>query len=236
MAKAPGIPLIELENVGRSYGSKPVFWALKDVSVTINEGEFVAIMGPSGSGKSTMMSIIGCLDKPSEGIYRLKGKNIRSYKDGPLSLVRNQTIGFVFQQFNLIPRLSVLSNVMTPVLYGGMPQARQRALAILDSVGLREKAHSKPNELSGGQRQRVAIARALMMDPDVILADEPTGNLDSKSGVQVMKLLQELHREGKTVVVITHDPEIAKYAKRVLMIRDGHVTEDARHKGGTSHG
>lgn len=216
--------VIQLKNIEKWYRSKAVsFHALKDVSLTINEGEFVAIMGSSGSGKSTLMNIIGCLDNFDSGEYILAGKNIKNFKDKELSKFRGEVIGFIFQSFNLINRYSVLSNVMLPSMYVSKVNAEKRARELLAKVGLEGKEKNKPNELSGGQRQRVAIARALLNEPEIILADEPTGNLDSKSGKAVMDLLVNLNKEGKTVVLITHDQKIANYAKRVIVIKDGKI-------------
>ncbi len=216
--------MIEIENITKSYemGTQTVY-ALRGVSATIEDGEFVAIMGPSGSGKSTLMNIIGCLDLPSEGSYRLDGIDVSHMSDDQQARVRNRHIGFVFQRFNLLPRASALKQVMVPLMYMGLnPRARaQRARESLDSVGLGDRTDHKPEELSGGQQQRVAIARALATEPSIILADEPTGALDSKTGEEIMALFQELNRKGITIVMVTHDPEIAEQAQRAIHLRDG---------------
>lgn len=202
---------------------------LKDINLEINEGEYVAIMGPSGSGKSTLMNIIGCLDKPTSGTYFLDGEDISTYNDRQLSHVRNKSIGFVFQTFNLMPRQSALDNVALPLQYAKVPkkQRRQMCEKALDLVGLSDRMDFKPTQLSGGQKQRVAIARAMVNEPKILLADEPTGALDSKSGVQVMELFKELHEKGVTIIMITHSDEIAGYADRVIKIIDGELTDGA---------
>lgn len=203
--------------------------ALRDVSLQIAENEFVAIMGSSGSGKSTLMNILGCLDTPSSGSYQLAGADVSQLDDAALSAMRNQHIGFIFQSFHLLPRLSAAENVALPLRYTATPaeQALQRAEALLQQVGLGHRMHHKPAEMSGGQRQRVAIARALINNPKVIFADEPTGNLDSKTSVEIMQLLTELHRQGNTVVMVTHEDDIAAYAQRVIRMRDGQILEDS---------
>jgi putative ABC transport system ATP-binding protein len=203
--------------------------ALRDVSLQIAENEFVAIMGSSGSGKSTLMNILGCLDTPSSGSYQLAGADVSQLDDAALSAMRNQHIGFIFQSFHLLPRLSAAENVALPLRYTATPaeQALQRAEALLQQVGLSHRMHHKPAEMSGGQRQRVAIARALINNPKVIFADEPTGNLDSKTSVEIMQLLTELHRQGNTVVMVTHEDDIAAYAQRVIRMRDGQILEDS---------
>ena len=203
--------------------------ALRDVSLQIAENEFVAIMGSSGSGKSTLMNILGCLDTPSSGSYQLAGADVSQLDDAALSAMRNQHIGFIFQSFHLLPRLSAAENVALPLRYTDTPaeQALQRAEALLQQVGLGHRMHHKPAEMSGGQRQRVAIARALINNPKVIFADEPTGNLDSKTSVEIMQLLTELHRQGNTVVMVTHEDDIAAYAQRVIRMRDGQILEDS---------
>lgn len=203
--------------------------ALRDVSLQIAENEFVAIMGSSGSGKSTLMNILGCLDTPTSGSYLLAGANVSQLDDAALSTIRNQHIGFIFQSFHLLPRLSAAENVALPLRYTNIPaeQALQRAEVLLQQVGLGHRMHHKPAEMSGGQRQRVAIARALINNPKVIFADEPTGNLDSKTSVEIMQLLTELHRQGNTVVMVTHEDDIAAYAQRVIRMRDGQILEDS---------
>lgn len=219
-------PLIKVEDVTRVYGSGPsAVQALAGVSLQIEAGEFVAIMGPSGSGKSTLMHILGCLDKPTAGAYYLEGKEVSAFSGNELAFLRRRRIGFVFQRFNLLPRLSAAENVELPLLYAGVPASRRRetVAALLAQVGLAGRARHRPNELSGGEAQRVAVARALANDPAIILADEPTGNLDSKSEVELMELFVRLNAGGRTVVVVTHEPEVARYARRVIQIRDGRV-------------
>jgi putative ABC transport system ATP-binding protein len=222
--------MIELEGVTKIYGNGPVkVRALGPVDLVVEEGDLVAIMGPSGSGKSTMMNILGCLDVPSTGRYSLDGTDVSKLRDNRLASIRNTHIGFVFQSFNLIARTSALRNVELPLVYAGVrADRRRRALAALERVGLGERANHMPNELSGGQQQRVAVARALVTEPAMILADEPTGNLDTASTVEVMKLLVELNDSGRTVVLITHEPEVAEFAKRVIELRDGHIVRDVR--------
>ena len=220
--------LLELKDINKSYfQGKQEMPVLKNVNFSVEEGEYVAIMGPSGSGKSTLMNIIGCLDKPTSGSFYLDGKDILKYKDYALSTVRLNTIGFVFQSFHLLPRQSAISNVEMPLNYAHVPkkERRERAFAALDRVGLADRVDFRPNQLSGGQMQRVAIARAIVNNPRLLLADEPTGALDSKSGRQVMELFQKLNDEGVSVLMITHDPDIAAHAKRVVMIRDGELQE-----------
>lgn len=221
--------LIELTDIYKIYqmGDTKVH-ALDGISLNIDRGEFVAIVGSSGSGKSTCMNIIGCLDIPTRGSYKLNGKEISKYTSDELAEVRNKMLGFIFQQYNLIPKLTVLENVQLPLLYGGVSDQEQyeRAMQSLDRVGLRDKAKNLPTQLSGGQQQRVSIARALAGDPSVILADEPTGALDSKTGNEVMKFLQQLHREGNTIILITHDNSIAARAERVVRVTDGHIVYD----------
>jgi putative ABC transport system ATP-binding protein len=226
------VPLLSLQNVTKTYtmGTNEVH-ALRGVSLDIEAGEFVAITGPSGSGKSTLMHILGCLDRPTGGSYRLGDREVSELSPEELAATRNRTIGFVFQGFNLLPRTSALENVEVPLLYARpLPPAaerRKRALAVLESLGLGERADHHPSQLSGGQQQRVAIARALVNEPSVILADEPTGNLDSVTSVEVMRTLQELRQQrGITIVLITHEPEVAAYGTRIVSVRDGNILED----------
>ena len=204
--------------------------ALAGVDLTVEEGEFTAIMGPSGSGKSTLMNILGCLDRPTSGSYKLDGAEVATLSDDELALTRNKKIGFVFQNFNLLSRMSALNNVALPMVYAGIPKKErlERARKGLTMVGLGERMHHKPNELSGGQRQRVAIARALVNEPTIILADEPTGNLDSRSGDEIMEIFCELNRQGRTVLIVTHEPEIAAYTRRTVTFRDGLIVSDER--------
>ncbi len=226
-------PLIETRDLTRHYrlGEETVR-ALERVSVSIGRGEFAAVMGPSGSGKSTFMNILGCLDTPTSGGYRLDGEDVANLKPDALAAVRNRKIGFVFQSFNLLARSTAAENVELPMVYGGVPPRarRTRALAALGHVGLAERTGHRPTQLSGGQQQRVAIARALVNEPVLILADEPTGALDSRTGLEIMALFQSLNRQGMTVVVVTHDPEVARFAGRVLSFRDGRLTGDVRHE------
>jgi len=224
--------VIELRNVSKVYGMGDVqVHALRDVSMGIERGDFVAIMGASGSGKSTLMNIIGCLDAPTRGGYRLDGVDVSELSDSELADRRNRGIGFVFQSFNLIPRTTALANVELPLLYGGLKRGarRTRALAALAAVGLTNRVHHHPSELSGGQQQRVAIARAIVTNPAIVLADEPTGALDSASTNEVLAIFGQLNATGRTVVVITHEPEVAAHAKRVIRLRDGVILDDARH-------
>jgi putative ABC transport system ATP-binding protein len=222
--------VITLEGVTKVYQAGEVeVAALKGISLHIPEGEFIAIMGPSGSGKSTLMNVIGCLDQPSSGRYILDGYDVSALTDDQLAWIRNRKIGFVFQSFNLIPRASAVHNVEMPLIYAGdNEQRRERALAALDSVGILDRASHLPNELSGGQQQRVAVARALVTDPAILLADEPTGNLDSESSLEIMKLLRDLNQQGRTIVLITHEADIAAFASRVVRLRDGVVVSDQR--------
>jgi putative ABC transport system ATP-binding protein len=219
-------PIIQLDRVSRTYEmGRLAVHALADVSLTVADGEFLAIVGPSGSGKSTMMNIIGCLDRPSAGIYRLAGTPVASLDDDGLARLRSRTIGFVFQSYNLLPRTSALDNVATPLLYQGVGHRERvrRATAALERLGLGDRLDHEPSELSGGQQQRVAVARAIVSEPALILADEPTGNLDSTSGREVLDLLRELHATGRTIVMITHDAEVAQAAGRQVHIRDGRI-------------
>jgi putative ABC transport system ATP-binding protein len=223
------MPLIETRDLWKTYvmGDEEIH-ALRGVSISIERGEYVAIMGPSGSGKSTLMNLIGCLDTPSKGTYLLNGKMVSEMNDNELARIRNEEIGFVFQTFNLLPRASALANVELPLVYAGMSkQARlAQAKAAIEKVELTHRMTHKPNELSGGQRQRVAIARALVNNPSILLADEPTGNLDSKTGVEIMALFARLHEAGNTIILVTHEADIAAYAHRVIAIRDGEVAKD----------
>ncbi|WP_294785064.1 ABC transporter ATP-binding protein [uncultured Eubacterium sp.] len=222
--------LLNLSHIYKDYQQeKLVVPVLKDVSLSVEEGEYVAIMGPSGSGKTTLMNIIGCLDLPTSGTYELAGDDVLKYKDRELADVRLNSIGFVFQSFHLLPRESALENVALPLIYAGMKKAdrEKRAAAALDRVGLADRVDFKPTQLSGGQKQRVAIARAMVNNPKILLADEPTGALDSKSGKQIMELFDRLNEEGVTIVMITHDAKIASYAKRVIRIIDGEIEEAA---------
>jgi putative ABC transport system ATP-binding protein len=223
--------VITLEGITKIYHAGEVeVAALRGISLHIPEGQFVAIMGPSGSGKSTLMNVIGCLDQPSGGRYILDGYDVSNLSEDQLAWIRNRKIGFVFQSFNLIPRVRALHNIEMPLIYAGdNRQRRERALAALTSVGLQARASHLPNELSGGQQQRVAVARALVTDPAILLADEPTGNLDSESSLEIMRLLRDLNRQGRTIVLITHEPDIAAFAQRVVRLRDGVVLSDELH-------
>lgn len=222
-------PIIEIKDVIKTYtlGGEPLN-ALNGVTLNIEEGEYVAIMGQSGSGKSTLMNIIGCLDKLSSGEYILNGKPVQDCSEDELAVVRNTTIGFVFQQFNLLPRMTALNNVMLPLTYAGMgkEQRQERAEHVLTLVGLKDRLHHRPNQLSGGQQQRVSIARALSNEPKILLADEPTGNLDSNMAKEIMILIDKLVLEGMTVILVTHDAETANHAKRIIRIKDGQVLSD----------
>jgi len=223
--------LIETLDLWKTYvmGAEEIH-ALRGVSIQIERGEYVAIMGPSGSGKSTLMNLIGCLDTPSKGSYLLNEKQVSQMNDNELARIRNEEIGFVFQTFNLLPRASALRNVELPLVYAGVPakERETRARAALEKVELGARMNHKPNELSGGQRQRVAIARALVNNPSILLADEPTGNLDSKTGVEIMAVFERLHRAGNTILLVTHEPDVAAYAYRTIHIRDGRVENDVR--------
>lgn len=224
-------PLIEISNLTKTYktGGETTN-AIQDLNLVINEGEFVAIMGPSGSGKSTLMHILGLLDKPTSGTYKLNGTNVSKLKGSQQAKIRNQEIGFVFQQFNLLARTSVLDNVLLPSIYGNLDNDYSRAKDLIEKVGLKDRTKNKSNQLSGGQIQRVAIARALIMNPSIVLADEPTGNLDSKRSKEIMELFQEINKDGRTVILITHEDEIAQYAKRKIVLRDGVIISDELNK------
>jgi putative ABC transport system ATP-binding protein len=226
--------LIDIRDVRKTYvmGTNEVH-ALDGVDLEVRPGEYLAIMGPSGSGKSTLMNMIGCLDTPSSGSYKLRGTEIREREDDELARIRNQEIGFIFQTFNLLPRADALHNVELPLVYAGKPAKARRARAeeLLALVGLGDRMHHRPNELSGGQRQRVAIARALVNDPSIVLADEPTGNLDSKTGQEIMALLGEIHRKGNTVILVTHEEDVAAHAHRIVRLRDGKIESDRSGKG-----
>jgi putative ABC transport system ATP-binding protein len=222
-------PVIETQNLSKDYWlGAHVVHALRDVSLTIERGDMVAIMGPSGSGKSTLMAILGCLDTPTAGTYLLEGRDVSQLDDDELARIRNAKIGFVFQQFNLLPRMSALANVELSLIYGDRPPREQRRLALakLEAVGLGDRASHRPAQLSGGEQQRVAIARALVNDPILLLADEPTGNLDTRTSVEIMAILQGLNRSGITIVLVTHEEDIARYARRVLHFRDGELVGD----------
>ncbi|MBS0662332.1 MAG: ABC transporter ATP-binding protein [Verrucomicrobia bacterium] len=222
--------MIDIEGVTKLYkmGSE-IIHALRGVSLQIRRNEYLAIMGPSGSGKSTLMNMLGCLDTPTAGRYLFNHKNVAHMEDDELADIRNREIGFVFQTFNLLPRSTALANVELPLVYAGQPHhaRRERAMRVLEEVGLGERMYHKPNELSGGQRQRVAIARALVNNPSIILADEPTGNLDSRTGVEIMTLFEQLYEEGNTIIVVTHEEDIARHARRIVRLRDGLIESDA---------
>ncbi len=233
----PGTPdatvaTLSLRDVVKTYvmGTEKVH-ALRGVTLDIEKNEYVAVMGPSGSGKSTLMNVIGCLDVPTSGTYSLEGRMVAEMSENQLAEIRNRSIGFVFQTFNLIPRSSILHNVELPLIYGGVPRSerRERALHAVERVGLTDRLKHKPNELSGGQRQRVAIARALVFNPSIILADEPTGNLDSKTGDEIMSVLDELHDAGQTIILVTHEDYIARHAHRSIRLKDGMIESDERH-------
>ncbi len=229
--RSPGAAVIEIEGVTKAYrmGEKTVH-ALRGVSLAVHRNECLAIMGPSGSGKSTLMNMLGCLDTPTSGEYHFSSKNVSTMDGDELAEIRNREIGFVFQTFNLLPRVSSMANVELPLIYAGVSpdERRERAIHALESVGLGERMGHKPNELSGGQRQRVAIARALVNRPSVILADEPTGNLDSRTGEEIMQLFEKLYEQGNTIIVVTHEEDIAQYARRIVRLRDGLIESDKR--------
>jgi putative ABC transport system ATP-binding protein len=226
--------LIDIRDVTKTYemGAETIVHALDGVTLSIEGGDYVAIMGPSGSGKSTLMNLIGCLDTPSTGSYILKGREIATMNDDELAQIRNKEIGFIFQTFNLLPRADAVQNVELPLVYSGLPrrERRVRAEKALDAVGLGTRKHHRPNEMSGGQRQRVAIARALVNVPSILLADEPTGNLDSKTGEEILALMDDLHRAGNTIILVTHEDELAQHASRVVRLRDGKIVSDVRNQ------
>lgn len=225
--------VIDITDVKKVYqmGEQTVH-ALRGVTLQIQKNEYVALMGPSGSGKSTLMNMLGCLDTPTSGTYLLNQSNVSLLEDDELAEIRNKEIGFVFQTFNLIPRLSSLENVALPLVYSGMKKSDRlaKAQAVLESVGLGDRVDHKPNELSGGQRQRVAVARALVNDPSIILADEPTGNLDSKTSIEIMALFEQIHNNGNTVILVTHEPDIAEHAHRIIRLKDGQIEKDIRNQ------
>ena len=228
-ARPPGALVIEIEDVTKLYQmGEETIHALRGVSLRIHRNEYLAIMGPSGSGKSTMMNMLGCLDTPTAGRYEFNRKNVATMTDDELAAIRNRAIGFVFQTFNLLPRADALRNVELPLIYAGIPahDRRERARQALEHVGLGDRIHHRPNELSGGQRQRVAIARALVNSPSIILADEPTGNLDSRTGEEIMALFETLYEQGNTIIVVTHEEDIAAHARRVVRLRDGLIESD----------
>jgi len=231
------VPIIRLEEIHKSYFmGKQALPVLKGVTLNIFKNEYVALMGPSGSGKSTLMNIIGCLDTPTDGTYVLNGQDVSKMPDDDLADVRNIEIGFVFQQFNLLPRLTAVENVALPLVYAGIPrrQRLERAMEVLEKVSLTDRSHHKPNELSGGQCQRVAIARALINNPSLILADEPTGNLDTKTSIEIMDIFSSIQSAGNTVVLVTHEEDIANYAHRIVRLRDGMIESDRQHQPQTA--
>jgi putative ABC transport system ATP-binding protein len=226
--------VIEIKNIVKNYViGEVIVQALRSVTINIERNEYVAIMGPSGSGKSTLMNLVGCLDTPTSGSYILNGTDVSKMEDDYLAEIRNKEIGFIFQTFNLLPRYTALENVTLPLIYAGVSKAEREKVAIttLKQVGLADRMLHKPNELSGGQRQRVAIARALVNNPSIILADEPTGNLDSKTSIDIMNLLDEIHKKGNTVIVVTHEEDIAMHAARIIRLFDGEVSQDYRNEG-----
>lgn len=223
--------LIKITNIKRNFAlGDEIVYVLKGIDLEINKGEYVALMGPSGSGKSTLMNILGCLDTPTSGTYILNGKDVSKMKDNELAGIRNKEIGFVFQTFNLLPRMTALDNVALPMIYAGYSKSERKARAevVLNQVSLADRMDHQPNQLSGGQRQRVAVARALVNNPSIILADEPTGNLDSKTSLEIMALFNDIHANGNTVILVTHEEEIAAYAHRVIRLRDGMIESDTR--------
>lgn len=222
--------MIKIENLYKTYKNGSIeVEALKNINLEIDDGEFIAIMGPSGSGKSTLMNVLGCLDRPSSGVYELDGEKVEDLSDDELAGIRNRKIGFIFQSFNLISKLDAFKNVELPMIYAGLDSSerKKRAIDSLEKVGLSNRIYHNPNELSGGQRQRVAIARSLVLEPTVLFADEPTGNLDTKSSYEVMGIFQRLNNEGVTIVMVTHELEIAEWAKRIIVCRDGEIIEDS---------
>lgn len=224
-------PLIKITNIKRDFVlGNEIVYVLKGIELEINKGEYVALMGPSGSGKSTLMNLLGCLDTPTSGTYILNGKDVSQMKDDELAEIRNKEIGFVFQTFNLLPRTTALDNVALPMIYAGFSKSERKARAeeVLTQVGLSDRMDHQPNQLSGGQRQRVAVARALVNNPSIILADEPTGNLDSKTSEEIMKLFGDIHKQGNTVILVTHEEEIASYAHRIIRLRDGLIESDTK--------
>jgi len=230
--------IIHLDNIFKNYYlGKQTIEVLKSISFDIFKNEYVALMGPSGSGKSTLMNILGCLDTPTSGRYILNGKDVSRTSDNELAVVRNNEIGFVFQQFNLLPRLSAVENVALPLVYAGIPkkQRTEKAMEVLKKVDLVDRSHHKPNEMSGGQNQRVAIARALVNDPSIILADEPTGNLDSKTSYEIMAIFSKIHDSGNTVILVTHEEDISHYAHRIIRLRDGIIESDKRKEAVAVH-
>lgn len=230
--------IIELKNIEKLYTiGKELIYALRDVSLEVKKNEYVALMGPSGSGKSTLMNMLGCLDTPTKGQYILNGHSVATMSDSQLAEIRNKEIGFVFQTFNLLPRATTLENVALPLVYAGMSKTarEERAKEVLEQVGLGDRMKHKPNELSGGQRQRVAIARALVNKPAIILADEPTGNLDSKTSIEIMGLLEDIHKNGNTIILVTHEEDIALHAHRIVRLRDGLVESDSSNTNITTY-
>ena len=222
--------IIQLKDISKIYKVGPIeVPALMSITIDIEKNEYVAIMGPSGSGKSTLMNLIGCLDTPTQGVYILNNHDVSSLTDDQLAEVRNKEIGFVFQTFNLLPRYDIQGNVQLPLIYAGKMKAEriERAREVIEQVGLTDRINHKPNELSGGQRQRVAVARALVGNPSIILADEPTGNLDTKTSIDIMRLFSDIHRKGNTIILVTHEEDIARYAHRIIRLRDGHVESDS---------